>query len=117
MEKSEVKTSVKAIYLQAAALAGFEVGPNSPERLVELIEQGFDKVAPNRRAEAVANVLRLVAVTLEVAEQSGDTQLHESSVDAGKEKICPVYPFGKGGQGVAAKKGGAKKSATKKGGR
>ena len=104
MEKSEVKTSVKAIYLQAAALAGFEVGPNSPERLVELVEQGFKKVKPNRKGEAVANVLRLIAMTLEVAEKNGDTQLHESSVDAGKDKVCPVYPFGQKSQKVTAKK-------------
>ena len=95
MEKSEAKTAVKALYLQSAALAGFEVGPNSPEKLVTIVEQGFVKVKSNRKAEAVANVLRLVAMTLELAEKNGDTELHENSVDAAKNKVCPVYPFGK----------------------
>lgn len=94
MEKSEVKTSVKAIYLQAAALAGFEVGPNSPERLVKLVELGFAKVDPNHKAEAVANVLRIVAMTLELAEKNNEKQLQESSVDAARDRVCPVYPFG-----------------------
>lgn len=95
MNKSEAKTAIKALYLQSAALAGFEVGPNSPERLVTIVNQGFVKVKPNRKAEAVANVLRLLAMTLELAEKNGDTQLHESSVDAAQTKVCPVYPFGK----------------------
>jgi hypothetical protein len=94
MEKSEVKTSVKAIYLQAAALAGFEVGPNSPERLVKIVERGFVKVEQNRTAEAVANVLRLIAMTLELAEKNNVTLLQETNVDAARDKICPVYPFG-----------------------
>lgn len=95
MEKSEVKTSVKAIYLQAAALAGFEVGPDSPERLVKLVELGFVRVKRNRKAEAVANVLRLIAMTLELAEKKKVTLLHEENVEDAKEKVCPVYPFGK----------------------
>ena len=94
MEKSEAKTSVKAIYLQSAAMAGFEVGPNSPERLVKLVDQGFLKVEPGHKAKAVANLLRLIAMTLELAEKNHEKQLQESSVDAGREKVCPVYPFG-----------------------
>lgn len=94
MEKSEVKTSVKAIYLQAAALAGFEVGPDSPERLVTIVEQGFVRVKQDRKAEAVANVLRLIAMTLELAEKNKDTLLHESNVDDARDNVCPVYPFG-----------------------
>ncbi len=94
MEKSEVKTSVKAIYLQAAALAGFEVSPDSPERLVDIVESGFTKVQPGHKAEAVANILTLIGTTLELAEERGDSSLHETSVDAAHDKICPVYPFG-----------------------
>ena len=93
MNISEAKSAVKAIYLQSAALAGFEVGPFSPERFVGLIDQGFSKVEDDRRPEAVASVLRVIAATLEEAQKAGDTQLHESSVDAGKQKVCPVYPF------------------------
>lgn len=110
MEKSEAKTAVKAIYLQAAALAGFEVGPESPERFVKIVEEGFAKVKPNRKAEAVANVLRIVAMTLELAGKNKVTKLSESSVDAGREKVCPVYPFGGRTQTVATKKSAAKKS-------
>ena len=93
MEIPEAKSAVKALYLQAAALAGLEVGPASPERLVEVVEAGFKKVEEPRRPEAVANLLRLVAATIQSAQERGDKMLHEGNVDAGKDKICPVFPF------------------------
>lgn len=95
MERSEAKSAVKALYLQSAALAGLEVSPISPERLIEIVDAGFDKVEPNRRPTAVANTLRLVAATLESAETRGDKTLHEEDIKAGQEKVCPIYPFGK----------------------
>ncbi|HET9765869.1 MAG TPA: hypothetical protein VFS60_03420 [Thermoanaerobaculia bacterium] len=97
MEKSEAKSSAKALYLQAAALAGFEVEPYSAERMSEIIEEFYAKVKPKRRPEAVANLLRLIAHTVQLAGEAGSTRLQESSVDAGREKLCdpPVYPFGK----------------------
>lgn len=94
MEISEAKSIVKSIYLQSAGLAGFEVGPFSPERFVELVDQGFRNVEPNRKGLATANILRVVAMTLELAETNGVTTLGEEDVDAGREKVCPVYPFG-----------------------
>jgi hypothetical protein len=33
-------------------------------------------------------------MTLELAERNRVPILSESSVDAGKEQVCPVYPFG-----------------------
>jgi hypothetical protein len=92
MEKIEAKSTVKAIYLQSAALAGLEVSPDSPEHLAGIVEQGFDKVELTRRPEAVANTLRLIAATVESV-GPGDTMLHESNVHAGHDKVCPVYPF------------------------
>jgi hypothetical protein len=93
MNISETKSGAKAIYLQAACLAGFEVGPFSPERLVDLVNEAYTKVDESRRPEAIANLLRVIASTLEEAQNSGETRLHEHSVDAGKKKVCPVYPF------------------------
>lgn len=93
MEKHEAKTAVKALYLQSASLAGFEVSPDSPERFVDLVEEGFDKVTENRRPEAVANVLKTIAAILELAQKSGVKMLHEGNVDEGKGKVCPIYPF------------------------
>jgi hypothetical protein len=95
MEKSEAKSAVKALYLQSAALAGLEVAPNSPERLADIVDEGFDRVDPNRRPTAAANTLRLIAATLERAETNGAKVLHEADVDAAQEKVCPIYPFGK----------------------
>jgi hypothetical protein len=93
MERAEAKSAVKALYLQAAALAGFEVTQQSPERLSDLVEEGFGNVDAARRPEAVANVLMLIAETLKLAQSSGDTVLSDSNVDAAKESLCPVYPF------------------------
>jgi len=93
MNIHEAKSGVKAIYLQAASLAGFEVGPYSPERFVELLDKVYEKVEENRQPEAVANLLRVIAATLEEAQKLHETQLHESSVDAGMKQVCPVYPF------------------------
>ena len=96
MEKSEAKSTAKAIYLQAAALAGFEVRPDSPERLADIVEQGYANVDAKRRPEAAANALRLIALTLELAQTRGDTILSEKNVAEAQKKLCPVYPFGGG---------------------
>ena len=93
MNPSEAKSAVKALYLQAAALAGLEVRAQSPERFVELVEDGMERVEESRRPEAVANLLKIVAATLLNAQLNGDTVLGENSVDAGKKDVCPVYPF------------------------
>jgi hypothetical protein len=93
MEIPEAKSIVKALYLQAAGLAGLEVGPDSPERLVEVVEPGLSKVEAARRPEAVANLLRLLAATIQSAQDRKDNMLHETNVDAGKSTVCPVYPF------------------------
>ena len=94
MEIREAKSAVKALYLLSAALAGLEVAPESPERLGVIVEEGFSKVDALRRPEAVANVLRLLAATIQSAQGSTDTVLHESNVDSGQSSVCPVYPFG-----------------------
>ena len=95
MEKSEAKSAVKALYLQSAALAGMEVGARSPERFVEIVEDAFDRVEPNRRARAVFSALQLIGTTLVLAEERGIRTLGESDVDQASDKICPVYPFGR----------------------
>ena len=94
MKRAEINSAIKAIYLQAAALAGLEVGPDSPEELVVVVKNGYAKVTSKRRPEAVANVLKLVAAALESAQERGDKILHEDNVREGQKKVCPVYPFG-----------------------
>jgi hypothetical protein len=95
MEKAEAKSAVKAVYLLAASLAGLEVTTESPEPLEALVEEGYAKVSAKRRPEAVANLLRLIAMAVELAQKRGDTSLHEFSIPKAKEKVCPVYPFSK----------------------
>ena len=95
MEKNEVKSLVKSIYLQSAALGGFEVNPQSPELLVVLIEEGYEGVNPERRAEAAANIIDVISMTLRIGGKNHQDVLEEKTVDAAKEKVCPVYPFGK----------------------
>lgn len=89
----EAKTAAKAIYLQAASMSGFEVSESSPSKISELVQKGFFKVERNRRPDAVAGILRLIAATLEEARKDKVTILHETDVDKGQKKICPVYPF------------------------
>tara|TARA_R110000851_G_scaffold331929_1_gene506955 strand:+ start:2442 stop:2729 length:288 start_codon:yes stop_codon:yes gene_type:complete len=95
MEINEAKNIVKSIYLQAAALGGFEVNPESPEVLVELVQEGFERVNPERRAEAAANIIDVISMALRITEQNNKTIMDEQSIDDAKEKICPVYPFGR----------------------
>jgi hypothetical protein len=90
---NEAMSGVKALYLQSASLSGLDVSPDSPERLAELTREGFSKIVPERRPEAVANVLRVIASTLEAAQKEGEMTLHRNSVDAGLKDVCPVYPF------------------------
>jgi hypothetical protein len=94
MEISEAKSAIKALYLQSAALAGLEVSSASPEAFDRLVEDGFNRVDSRRHPTAVASVLRVVAVALEMAEARGDYTLHEYSVQEASDKVCPIYPFG-----------------------
>lgn len=66
----ESKSRVKAPFLQAASLGGLEVSAKSPERLVQLVENGFAKVKPERLPEAVANPLKVIAETLIVGQET-----------------------------------------------
>lgn len=93
MDKSEAKSAVKALYLQSAALAGLEVRAHSPERLVELVDQGFERVSDDRKSEAVANLLKVISATLMHAQKNNLSALGESDIDAGKDSVCPVFPF------------------------
>ena len=95
MNQREAKSSIKALYIQAAAIAGLGVSYRSPEHLIELISPGLSQVDPPRRPEAVANLLRLIAASLESAQKRGDTILLEDDAQNGHDKVCPIYPFGR----------------------
>jgi hypothetical protein len=92
MTIQEAASTAKALYLQAAALAGREVALESPEVFATFVRDGFHKVEQSRKAEAVANLLRLLANTIESPMES-DGKYHESNVVKGADKTCPVYPF------------------------
>ena len=94
MTIKEAASAAKAMYLQAAALAGREVSPASPEALASFVQDGFEKVAEPRRQEAVANLLRLLANVID-SPMEPDGKYHESNVGKGAGKTCPVYPFDK----------------------
>jgi hypothetical protein len=91
---AQAKSGAKALYLHAASLSGFEVGPDSPERLSELVEQFYSKVTDDKWPEAVASVLKVIACTLIEAQNRPNPKepLRETDVDNGKKKACPVYP-------------------------
>lgn len=95
MELVEAGSLTKAILLSAASLAGLGVSPQSPERFVVQVQEAFDRpgVQDTRRPEAVANLLRWMAATLEIAQQQGNNVISESTADAGRQKVCPVFPF------------------------
>jgi hypothetical protein len=102
MDIREARSGAKALYLQAASLSGLEVSPTSPEALAGIVAQGFDRVAvdesnpspeAHRRPEAVANLLRLIAASLQDAQDKRAPVLQEAQVEAGRESVCPVYPF------------------------
>jgi hypothetical protein len=93
MEIKEAKSGAKALYLQAASLSGLEVEPNSPEALADIVAQGFNSVQAPRRPEAVANLLRLIAASLDDAQTRNAPVLQEAQVRAGQSSVCPVYPF------------------------
>ena len=95
MNQREARSSVKALYAQAAAVAGLGVSLDSTARLLDYVAPGFRLVEGKRRPEATANLLRLMAGALESAQERGDSILNEEDADAGHDKVCPVYPFGK----------------------
>lgn len=91
---AQARSGAKSVYLAAAALAKLDVSPESPEEIAALVDQGFHQVEPNRRPDAVASLLRVIAAALESAQANGLGVLHESDVKFGRQKVCPVYPFG-----------------------
>ena len=93
MEPIEAVSAAKAIYFQSASLAGLDVSNSSPDYLGKIVYDGFERVTAERKPEAVANVLKLIAATLEAAQEANDSMLHEASVEKGSSKICPIYPF------------------------
>jgi hypothetical protein len=95
MELIEAQNTSKSLLLASASLAGLAVSPESPERFAEMVGTavGEKRIASARRPEAVANLLRWIAATLEVAQERKASTISESIAEAGREKVCPVYPF------------------------
>lgn len=95
MDKAEAASAVRGIVHLSASLAGLEASSHSPERFVAQVRIAIDrnKVEESRRPEAIGNLLRWIAATLDEAQSTGAKTLSESTADAAKEKVCPVYPF------------------------
>jgi hypothetical protein len=93
MNQREARSSIKALYVQAAAVAGLDTGYRSADRLIELISEGFRLVEAKRRPEATANLLRLMAEALDSAQKRGEGTLGEQDAENAHEKLCPIYPF------------------------
>jgi hypothetical protein len=89
---NEAKTAAKALYLQAASMSGYEVSDQSPSRISDLVQEWFTKVDESRRPQAVASILKVIAATLEKAQENNVVMLHESDVDNGSDDVCPIYP-------------------------
>jgi hypothetical protein len=89
MEIAEARPATKSLYLLAASLSGLDVGAASAEALADLVSQGFDTVEFHRRPEAVANLLRVIASTLEVAQEQGQPVLHEDTLRGGARTGLP----------------------------
>jgi len=93
MERFEARSAAKSLYLLSASLAGLDVSSESPEGIADLVDKGGDLVKEERRPEAVANLLRIIATALLDAQYRNDKRLHENSVMAARDQVCPVYPF------------------------
>lgn len=93
LDINEARTGAKALCLQAATLSGLKVSEFSPERLADIVESNYNKVNSERRPEAVAYLLRVIAAALESAQESNAGILQETNVSAGRQKVCPVFPF------------------------
>lgn len=93
MEIHEARSGVKALFLQAASLAGVEVHPNAPEELAHLVDDGLERVKRSRQPEAVANLLQVIAATLWLTQENRDETIKPDTIKHAKSKICPVFPF------------------------
>ena len=93
MELIEAKSIAKSIFLQSASLSRLDVNERSVTELSNLVEEAYAKVDEERRPEAVSNLLRVIAATLEETQNVGQSSLGEDSNSRGKTKVCPIYPF------------------------
>lgn len=84
---------LKSIYHLSALGAGLEVSPTSPEGIDRLLNDLFSRVNPENRVLAMSGALKVIAGALDSAHGNGYNYLGEGSVEEGKQKVCPVYPF------------------------
>jgi hypothetical protein len=79
----------------AIASSGFRIQPGCEQNLMMTLTDAEGKLAsaPERRAEAVANTLRLIAAMIDEASQQGTDELHEWSLGRALGKLCPLFPF------------------------
>lgn len=89
----------RVTYLTAVAettilASGLELERDAEVRLENLIDRGEAKLvlAPSRRAEATANLARLLATIIEITEARGDSSITVLSVELALG-ICPVWPI------------------------
>lgn len=76
------------------AASGLDLDASAEDQLRELIGDGEAKLAesPERRAEAVENLMRLLTAVIEQARSTDRVAIDDASVDAALG-LCPIWPF------------------------
>ena len=75
--------------------SGLTIAPDCEHHLRAFVWQGEAGITsfPDRRAEAVGNLLRFVAEMIDESRSQGLDGLHEPTFFAAKMKLCPLWPF------------------------
>ena len=93
MNEEEARVAIKAIFYQAAFSAGLGVSKDSAERWDHIVRENFDELNENNKPKAVAAILQIIAESILYAKRNNLSKLTETSVDAGRNEVCPVFPF------------------------
>ena len=101
MNVIEARSATKRLVEISGSLAGLDTSPQCTESFVDVVSQVFEErhyegmLEQGRRPEAVGNLLKWVAATLMVAQEKGVAEISENHVNDGRDRVCPVYPFGR----------------------
>jgi len=75
--------------------SGLTIAPDCETLLRSFVTQGETGIIsfPDRRAQAVGNLLRFLAEMIDESQSQGLDGLHEPTFLAAKAKLCPLWPF------------------------
>jgi hypothetical protein len=63
------------------------------DRIDKSVKQMQKKNQTDRLEEALFNVKRLIETMVDEAQKKGYNSLHEDTLKAALEKLCPIWPF------------------------